>query len=93
MLYKIYIIYYIYIKILYVIYIIYILYYIIYIKLYTIYVIYKCQERYYVHLDLKTFSEQEQVFDSTVATETGEVLFKGTDVAFRKVGVGAEGMS
>ena len=43
-------------------------------------------ERYYVHLDLKTFSEQEQVFDSTVATVDGEVLFKGTDVAFRKAG-------
>ncbi|CAE7256047.1 pikAII [Symbiodinium microadriaticum] len=42
-------------------------------------------EQYFVHLDLKTFSEQEQVFDSTVATSDGEVLFKGTDVAFRKV--------
>ncbi|CAK9054933.1 unnamed protein product [Durusdinium trenchii] len=42
-------------------------------------------EQYYVHLDLKTFSEQEQVFDSTVSTLEGEVLFKGTDVAFRKV--------
>ncbi|CAE6972380.1 unnamed protein product [Symbiodinium sp. CCMP2456] len=41
--------------------------------------------QYFVHLDLKTFSEQEQVFDSTVATSDGEVLFKGTDVAFRKV--------
>ncbi|CAJ1343367.1 unnamed protein product, partial [Effrenium voratum] len=42
-------------------------------------------EQYFVHLDLKTFSEQEQVFDSTVCSEEGEVLFKGTDVAFRKV--------
>ncbi|CAE6927906.1 unnamed protein product [Symbiodinium sp. CCMP2592] len=59
------------------------------------------RQPYFVHLDLKTFSEQEQVraallhvpetvavalvFDSTVATSDGEVLFKGTDVAFRKV--------
>ncbi|CAL1149264.1 unnamed protein product [Cladocopium goreaui] len=42
-------------------------------------------DHYYVHLDLKSFSEQEQVFDSTVASSEGEVLFKGTDVAFRKV--------
>ena len=26
-----------------------------------------------------------EVFDSTVASSEGEVLFKGTDVAFRKV--------
>ncbi|CAE7935221.1 unnamed protein product, partial [Symbiodinium necroappetens] len=41
--------------------------------------------RYLCHLQFKSFSEQEQVFDTTVASPDGEVLFKGTDVVFRKV--------
>ena len=39
-----------------------------------------------VTLEALSCSFDPQVFDTTVATPDGEVLFKGTDVVFRKAG-------
>jgi acyl transferase domain-containing protein/NADPH:quinone reductase-like Zn-dependent oxidoreductase/acyl carrier protein len=40
---------------------------------------------YWCHLHLTEFGEQAQVFTSTVGSESGDVLFVGDDVVFRKV--------
>ena len=42
-------------------------------------------DSYWAHMQLLTFEDAEQTFNTTVTKEDGEVLFKCEDVAFRKV--------